>query len=211
MRKLTKKQTIVIIIVESILLIAWLFIFPKMIMVQYPTIILLLGGAIIGVIVAALICTISLFIDMCTDSKNEKGEQKEQKPEEREYNPKDIFLLTTEITSNYNDGSGFGPRVITEYYLATKKDENFYELFSKVKIEKEEDTHSEGVCCKNFNTPYITQVEPLTDYVRNPNKKLTADLLFGFITEANTDIRIKDLTGTDEDDEENDDDEVEEE
>ena len=211
MRELTKKQTIVIIIVESILLIAWIFTFSKIIVGHYPGILKDILAIIGGLIIVTFICTISSFIAMCTDSKNEKGEQKEQKPEEVEYNPKDIFLLTTEIISSYDDGSGLGPRIITEYYLATKKDEDFYELFSKVKIEKEEDTHSEEFCCKNFNTPYITQVEPLTDYVRNPDKKLTADLLFGFITEANTDIRIKDLTGTDEDDEENDDDEVEEE
>lgn len=211
MGKLTKKQTIVIIIVEIILMIAWIFIYPEIIVRQYLAIILLLGGAIIGVIVAALICTISLFIDMCADSKNEKGEQKEQKPEEREYNPKDIFLLTTEIKSNYNDGFGGGPRrIITEYYLATKEDEDFYELFSKIKIKKEEDTHDKGFCYQSFNTPYIVKVEPLIDYVKKPNKRLTGELLFGFITEANTDNRIEDLAKRDEYEEENDDDEVEE-
>lgn len=106
------------------------------------------------------------------------------------YDPKNLYLLTTEIISNYNDGSGLGPRYITEKYLATKKCGNFYELFSRVKIEKEEDTHDKGCCCKNFNEPYIVKVEPLTDYVRDPNKKLSLDLLFAFITEVNTENRL---------------------
>lgn len=29
-----------------------------------------------------------------------------------------IYLLTTSIISNYNDGSGLGPRVVTRYFLA---------------------------------------------------------------------------------------------
>ena len=203
MKKLTKKQTIVIIIVEIILMIAWIFIFPKMVMGQYPAVLkytyIVLGGVIGGI----TICTISYFIDVCIDSKNKKGEQKEQKL--KEYNPKAIFLLTTEIISSYNDGSGLGPRIITQFYLATKKDEDFYELFSKVKIKKEEDTYSEEFGSKNFNTPYITQVEPLTDYVKDPNKMLTADLLFGFITKLNTDNRNEDFAKERKTNEENDD------
>lgn len=39
MKKLTKKQIIVIIILVSILFIAWLFIFPKVVMGQYPSIV----------------------------------------------------------------------------------------------------------------------------------------------------------------------------
>lgn len=210
MRKLTKKQTIVIIIGESVLLIAWIFIYPKMLVGEYPGILKYTLTVCGSAIIAAIICTISYFIDLCIKSKNEKSKQKEQKLKEGRYNPKDIFLLTTEIISSYNDGSGLGPRIITEYYLATKKDEDFYELFSKVKIEKEEDTQGKGICCQQFNTPYIVKVEPLIDYVKNPDKMLTEELLFGFITEANTDNRIEDLAKRDEYEEENDDDEVEE-
>lgn len=199
MRKLTKKQTIVIIIVESILFIVWLFIFPQVVMGPNAALLKYTVTVLGTIILDSIICTISYFIDMCKKLKKQK---KHQNQKEIKYNPKDIFLLTTEIISSYNDGSGLGPRIITEYYLATKKDEDFYELFSKVKIEKEEDTHSQGFCCRNFDTPYIVKVEPLTDYVKDPDKKLTADLLFGFITEANTDIRIKDLTETDDDDSE---------
>lgn len=198
MGKLTNKKMIVIIIVECILALSCYFIAKILGQSNYVISIIALCGILI------ILYTIVFWFVFYLNNKEraKKNILKDNKSDTTEYNPQDIFLLTTEIVSSYNDGSGLGPRIITEYYLATKENEDFYELFSKVKIEKEEDTHSEGFCCQNFNTPYIVKVESLTDYVKNPDKKLTADLLFGFITEANTDIRIKDLTETDDDDSE---------
>ena len=101
------------------------------------------------------------------------------------YNPKQIYLLITEIVSNCDDGSGAGPRSITQYYLATKKEEKFYELFSKVEI-KYADNSTPGFTFGSFNTPMIKKVEKLEEYVTDSNIKLTAEELFYFITETNT-------------------------
>lgn len=206
MGKLTNKKMIVIIIVELILALSCYFIAKMLGKNNYVISIIALFAILI------ILYTIVFWFVFYLNNKEraKKNILKDNKSDTTEYNPQDIFRLTTEITSIYNDGSGLGPRIITEYYLATKEDEDFYELFSKVKIEKEEDTHSEEFCCKNFNTPYITQVEPLTDYVKDPNKKLSADLLFAFITEVNADKRIEELVKSEKSNEENDDDSEEE-
>ena len=57
---------------------------------------------------------------------------KEERKDLKIYNPKEIYVLTTDIVSDCDDGSGAGPRSITQYYLATKEEEKFYELISKV-------------------------------------------------------------------------------
>lgn len=105
------------------------------------------------------------------------------------YNPKRIYLLTTEIVSNCDDGSGAGPRSITQHYLATKEEEKFYELFSKVEI-KYADNSTPGFTFGNFNTPMIKKVEKFEKYVANPNAKLTAKDLFYFLTMVNTNGKV---------------------
>lgn len=114
-----------------------------------------------------------------------RNKNKESRQDLKIYNPKQIYLLTTEIVSNCDDGSGAGPRSITQYYLATKEEEKFYELFSKVEI-KYADNSTPGFTFGSFNTPMIKKVEKLEEYVTDPNIKLTAKELFYFITETNT-------------------------
>lgn len=90
-----------------------------------------------------------------------------------------VYVLTTEIVSNYDDGSGWGPQVVTLYYLGTKKKDEYYELFSGVKLEKNKNS-------KTFNKPYITKVEPLNEYLKDEEMKtIKLELLFDFITDMN--------------------------
>lgn len=118
-----------------------------------------------------------------------RNKNKENRQEPKLYNPKQIYLLTTEIVSNCDDGSGAGPRSITQYYLATKEEEKFYELFSKVEI-KYADNSTPGFTFGNFNTPMIKKVEKFEKYVANPNAKLTAKDLFYFLTMVNTNGKV---------------------
>lgn len=109
-----------------------------------------------------------------------------------------VKVLTTEVISNYNDGSGLGPRVLTIYFLARENNGKYYELFSGVLIESYEETGE--VNFANFNTPYIKEVEPLTNYLRNPDKKMIEKhLLFGFILEMNIDENIRESSEIEED------------
>lgn len=122
----------------------------------------------------------------------ERNKNKEERQDLKLYDPKQIYVLTTDIVSAYNDGSGAGPRCIVQYYLATKEEEKFYELFSKVEI-KYVDNFTPGFTFKSFSTPMIKKVEKLEEYVKDPNIKMTAKELFYFITEKNTDeIILKD-------------------
>lgn len=109
------------------------------------------------------------------------------------YNPKELYLLTTNIVSNYDDGKGFGPRYVEQYYLTKMKDNKYYEIFSNVEIKYEDDSTA-GFICREFNTPMISKVEPFTEYVKDPNKKLTTEEIFYFITMINVQKIIKDST-----------------
>lgn len=119
--------------------------------------------------------------------------KKKDKNKEREniklYDPKEIYLLTTEIISDCDNGSGAGPTCITQYFLATKENEKFYELFSKVEI-KYADTSTPGFTCGTFNTPMIEKVEELKKYAVNPNKQLTVEELFYFLNMLNAKSKV---------------------
>ena len=100
------------------------------------------------------------------------------------YDPKEIYVITTEIISECNDASGGGPRCTTQYYLATKEDGRFYELFSKVEI-KYADNSTPGFTCMTFNISIIKEVEDFKDYVVNKNTKMTDEELFYFLNMLN--------------------------
>jgi hypothetical protein len=101
-------------------------------------------------------------------------------------NVDEVYVVTTIITSSYDDGSGCGPRCVTWYFLAKLENEEYYELFSGKKLEKKEDLHKDGMVSINFDTPYIENVKPLKEYLRNEStKKMDIKLLFDFITDMN--------------------------
>ena len=99
------------------------------------------------------------------------------------YLANELYVLKTVVTSNYNDGSGFGPRCVTVYLLARQENNVYYELFTDKKIQRESDMHSDGAICLTFNVPYIEEVKPITEY--SDKKKFEKSLLFDFIMEMN--------------------------
>ena len=50
------------------------------------------------------------------------------------YLANELYVLKTVVTSNYNDGCGFGPRCVTVYLLARQENNVYYELFTDKKI-----------------------------------------------------------------------------
>lgn len=110
---------------------------------------------------------------------------KEKKRKElASYDPNEMYLLTTTIVSSYDDGTGVGPRCVEQCYLAKMEDGKYYEIFSGVEI-KCADNSIEGYAFGEFDTPTIEKIEPFTKYVKNPNKKLSTEKLFYFITMFN--------------------------
>lgn len=117
-------------------------------------------------------------------------------------NVEDVYVATTLIVSSHSDGAGYGPMCITWYFLVKLEDNEYHELFAGKKMEKEEDAHKDDMVCKNFDTPYIQKVEPLTEYLRDPSQKqINIQLLFDFITDMNVSHSLKSFKG----DEDNDD------
>ena len=95
------------------------------------------------------------------------------------YETERIYLLTTEVISDYNDGSGAGPIAsIQQYYLATKEQDKYYELFSKVELTEE----------KKFNIPHIVKVGRITEYVKD--EMLTSEELFEFVLKRNMELML---------------------
>lgn len=98
----------------------------------------------------------------------------------------DVKIATTNITSSYDDGSGLGPRCVKWYFLVYEIDGKYYDIFSNKHIKEEIDTHNDGVIYQTFDTPYIEKVEPLSEYLKNPNKKIIdIQLLFDFVLDMN--------------------------
>lgn len=123
-------------------------------------------------------------------------------------NVKDVYVATTTITSSHDDGTGCGPRCVAWYFLVRLENNKYYELFAGKQLEREEDTHKDGVVFTNFDTPYIKKVEPLTEYLKdNSKKEITIQLLFDFITNMN----VLNSLGAFEDDQDNKDNENDEE
>ena len=101
-------------------------------------------------------------------------------------NVKDVYVATATIFPEYFDNIGCGPRCVTWFFLVRRKNNEYYELFSGKKIEKEKDIHKDGMESAYFDTPYIEKVDPLADYQNDRSqKKLDSHLLFSFITKLN--------------------------
>lgn len=116
-----------------------------------------------------------------TKSKAKKQENKSRVYYTRLYEPERIYLLTTEIISSYNDGSGTGPKAaIEQYYLAVKEEDKFYELFSKVELTKD----------KKFDIPYIIKEERMIEYVKDSEQMLTSEELFEFVVKRNMELML---------------------
>ena len=104
-----------------------------------------------------------------------------------EFNCTDVYILTTTILSSYNDGMGCGPRSVKWYFLSTKRENEYYELFSDKKFEKESRT--------TFDEPLIEKIEPLKDYLKDKNQKtINIQSLFEFITLMNVKATIANST-----------------
>ena len=98
-------------------------------------------------------------------------------------NVADVYVVTSMIISSHNDGIGHVHRSVTMYFLAKCEDDEYYELFSGKKLEKEKQP-KDGFLSKTFDIPYIKKIDPLNKYLR---KKATIDMqsLFDFIVQMN--------------------------
>lgn len=99
--------------------------------------------------------------------------KKRNRQEERIVNCSEIFVAKTTICSSFLDPHGGGPLTLKKYFLVTEKDGKYFELFSGVELKKESDIHSNGFAVRFKNTPYIENITPLVQYLRDENLKLS--------------------------------------
>lgn len=112
----------------------------------------------------------------------------------------EVYVCKVSLTSNYDDGSGLGPKCVDFYLLAKLENEKYSELFSGKNLEMEKDCHKDGFTFKNFNTIYIEEVKPLSDYLINESLQLIdIQSLFDFIVNYNVLIYLDSLDEKEED------------
>ena len=112
----------------------------------------------------------------------------------------EVYVCKVSLTSNYDDGSGLGPQCVDFYLLAKLENEKYSELFSGKNLEMEKDCHKDGFTFKNFNTIYIEEVKPLSDYlIKESLQLIDIQDLFDFIVNYNVLIYLDSLDEKEED------------
>ena len=100
----------------------------------------------------------------------------------------DIYVISSLIISSYDDGTDDGPYTVTMYFLAKCINNEYYELFSGTKLEKESQNDSSP---QSLDTPYVLKAEPLKNYLTDENtNKIDIQSLFDFITRFNVEKRF---------------------
>ena len=100
----------------------------------------------------------------------------------------DIYVINSLIISSYDDGTDDGPYTVTMYFLAKCINNEYYELFSGKKLEKEFQNDSST---KSLDTPYVLKAESLKNYLKDENtNKIDIQSLFDFITLFNVEKRF---------------------
>ena len=107
--------------------------------------------------------------------------------EEKHVIVSDVYVATVVTISNY----GSELECLHCNLLVREKNGKYYELFSNMLIEKEEDTHCDGFVSNEFNTPYIEEAKPLEGYLKNPKQKtVKKESLFEFLFDLNLYSRL---------------------
>lgn len=119
--------------------------------------------------------------------------KKRNRQEERIVNCSEIFVAKTTVYSSFLDPHGGGPLTLEKYFLVTEKDGKYFELLSGVELKKESDIHSNGFAVSFKNTPYIENITPLVQYLRDETlktllKTLSYENLFDSITTINVEL-----------------------
>lgn len=94
-----------------------------------------------------------------------------------------VYRVKTEIISSYYDGTGGGPQYVTRFFLAKKRKDKYYELFSGTPLKLKEDCNCDGMFTAKFDVPYIVEVVSMSQY--SYKKELTDSELFYYITKIN--------------------------
>ena len=73
----------------------------------------------------------------------------------------EVYVCKVSLTSNYNDGSGLGPRCVDFHLLAKLENEKYYELFSGKNLEMEKSDINFRILYLTFFLIFIFQLQHL--------------------------------------------------
>lgn len=144
--------------------------------------------------------------DVISSSQKDSTQQTEKDvvcPESKVYNCADVYVLLVASVSKISAGPCCSPRQVNFYLVGTKIEDKYYELFSGVELKTSP---------SDFNTPFIKEIEPLKEYLTDPElSEIDGQLLFGFLVELNTDTIMSMLIDKEDEDEDEDENEYEDE
>lgn len=106
----------------------------------------------------------------------------------------EVYVCKATFISNYDNGSDSGPQCVDFYLLTKLENYEHHELFSGKKLEMEKDCHQDGCCFKNFNTIYIEETKPLSEYLIDASlTSVDSQSLFDFIVNYNVLMHLDSL------------------
>ena len=90
----------------------------------------------------------------------------------------EVYVATCTFKASINEGKGFYENKVTLFYLVTKSQYGFKELFTGRELYMDEDEELWGVSC-------IQKVEPLGEYLGDKKQEITYSALFDIIATIN--------------------------
>lgn len=119
-----------------------------------------------------------------------KKKRKGDEPKKLFVRVDDVYIATSNLKANCNDGKGFYEKKVTLFYLALKVSYGYKELFTGRDLCLDEDEEF-------LDIPFIQKVEPLRDYLGDyEQEEISYTALFDIIATINAMVKLGSLENT---------------
>ena len=119
-----------------------------------------------------------------------KKKRKGDEPKKLFVKVDDVYIATSNLKANCNDGKGFYEKKVTLFYLAVKVSYGYKELFTGRDLCLDEDEEF-------LDIPFIQKVEPLREYLGDyEQEEISYSALFDIIATINAMVKLGSLENT---------------
>ena len=119
-----------------------------------------------------------------------KKKRKGDEPKKLFVKVDDVYIATSNLKANCNDGKGFYEKKVTLFYLAVKVSYGYKELFTGRDLCLDEDEEF-------LDIPFIQKVEPLREYLGDyEQEEISYTALFDIIATINAMVKLGSLENT---------------
>ena len=119
-----------------------------------------------------------------------KKKRKGDEPKKLFVKVDDVYIATSNLKANCNDGKGFYEKKVTLFYLAFKVSYGYKELFTGRDLCLDEDEEF-------LDIPFIQKVEPLRDCLGDyEQEEISYTALFDIIATINAMVKLGSLENT---------------